>query len=156
MWNIHSVLNVLYSLVAKSNIKEQVSLVIQWFRQHADRLFSPLLSPQLEVVQAGGDPDSVAGEFGSHPLYKNIGYFSLIGLLRLHTQLGDYHTALESVANIQLSKKVSNTGHSLLFSCLLLVLLLSSFIFSVSSFFHPIFSLVHLHRCWPLQGCQLA
>ena len=61
---------------------------------------------QLEVVQAGGDPDSVAGEFGSHPLYKNIGYFSLIGLLRLHTQLGDYHTALESVANIQLSKKV--------------------------------------------------
>ena len=57
-------------------------------------------------MQAGGDPDSVAGEFGSHPLYKNIGYFSLIGLLRLHTQLGDYHTALESVANIQLSKKV--------------------------------------------------
>ena len=55
---------------------------------------------------AGEDPASVAGIFGSHSLYKNLGYFSLIGLLRLHCQLGDYHTALQSVTNVQLSKKV--------------------------------------------------
>lgn len=51
----------------------------------------------------------MAGDFGSHSLYKNLGYFSLIGLLRLHTQLGDYHQALQSVANVQLSKKVLAT-----------------------------------------------
>ena len=46
------------------------------------------------------------GEFGKHSLYKNLGYFSLIGLLRLHTQLGDYYQALQCVTNVQLSKKV--------------------------------------------------
>ena len=67
------------------------------------------LSTQLEAYYAGEDPDTVSGEFGSHSLYKNLGYFSLIGLLRLHTQLGDYHEALRSVANVQLSKKVLAT-----------------------------------------------
>ena len=46
------------------------------------------------------------GVFGGHSLYKNLGYFSLIGLLRLHSQLGDYYQALQCVANVQLSKKV--------------------------------------------------
>lgn len=55
---------------------------------------------------AGDDPETVAGVFGNHSLYKNLGYFSLIGLLRLHCQLGDYHTALSSVENLHLSKKV--------------------------------------------------
>ena len=55
---------------------------------------------------AGDEPESVAGRFGTHSLYKNLGYFSLIGLLRLHCQLGDYHAALSSVENLQLSKKV--------------------------------------------------
>ena len=48
----------------------------------------------------------MAGDFGSHSLYKNLGYFSLIGLLRLHTQLGDYYNALDSVKNVTISKKV--------------------------------------------------
>ena len=65
-----------------------------------------LVSPQLEAYYAGEDPASVADEFGNHSLYKNLGYFSLIGLLRLHTQLGDYHQALQAVSNVQLSKKV--------------------------------------------------
>jgi hypothetical protein len=38
-----------------------------------------------------------------------LGYYGLIGLLRIHTQLGDYHQALQSVSNVQLSKKVSHT-----------------------------------------------
>ena len=73
--------------------------------------FSPPSPRQLKAFQAGEEREAVAGEFGSHPLYKNLGYYSLIGLLRLHCQLGDYNTAMESVANVQLSKKAS-WGHT--------------------------------------------
>lgn len=81
IWNVHSVLNVLHSLVEKSNINRQ-----------------------LEVYTSGGDPDSVAGEFGQHALYKMLGYFSLIGLLRLHSLLGDYYQALKVLENIDFNK----------------------------------------------------
>ncbi|XP_041363691.1 eukaryotic translation initiation factor 3 subunit L-like [Gigantopelta aegis] len=82
IWNVHSVLNVLHSLVEKSNINKQ-----------------------LEVYISGGDADSVAGEFGQHSLYKMLGYFSLIGLLRLHSLLGDYYQALKVLENIDFNKK---------------------------------------------------
>lgn len=82
MWNVLCVLNVLHSLVDKSNIKMQ-----------------------LEVYASGGDPDSVAGEFGRHSLYKMLGYFSLVGLLRLHSLLGDYYQAIKVLENIELHKK---------------------------------------------------
>ncbi|XP_014663117.1 PREDICTED: eukaryotic translation initiation factor 3 subunit L-like [Priapulus caudatus] len=82
IWNVHSVLNVLHSLVDKSNINRQ-----------------------LEVYTSGGDPDSVAEEFGRHSLYKMLGYFSLIGLLRLHSLLGDYYQAIKVLENIELNKQ---------------------------------------------------
>lgn len=82
MWNVHSVLNVLHSLVDKSNINKQ-----------------------LEVYASGGDPDSVAGDFGRHSLYKMLGYFSLVGLLRLHSLLGDYYQALRVLEKIDFNKK---------------------------------------------------
>lgn len=82
VWNVLCVLNVLHSLVDKSNIKQQ-----------------------LEVYASGGDPDSVAGEFGSHSLYKMLGYFSLVGLLRLHSLLGDYYQAIKVLENIEVHKK---------------------------------------------------
>ena len=65
IWNVHIVLNVLHSLVSKSNINDQ-----------------------LEVFKQGGDPREVAGPFGSRPLYQMLGYFSLVGLLRLQSLLG--------------------------------------------------------------------
>ena len=71
IWNVLCVLNVLHSLVEKSNIKLQ-----------------------LQVSANGGDPESVAGKFGHHSLYKMLGFFSLIGLLRLHSLLGDYYEAI--------------------------------------------------------------
>ena len=80
---MHSVLNVLYSLVEMSRINEQ-----------------------LEVYAADGDPDTVAGDYGKLPLYKMFGYFSLIGLLRLHSLLGDYYQAIKVLANVDLHKKV--------------------------------------------------
>ncbi|XP_064619382.1 eukaryotic translation initiation factor 3 subunit L-like [Lineus longissimus] len=82
IWNVHSVLNVLHSLVDKSNINRQ-----------------------LEIYTSGGDPDSVASEFGRHSMYKMLGYFSLIGLLRLHSLLGDYYQALKALENIDFNKK---------------------------------------------------
>ncbi|KAL8567654.1 Eukaryotic translation initiation factor 3 subunit L [Nucella lapillus] len=82
IWNVHSVLNVLHSLVEKSNINRQ-----------------------LEIYASGGDPDSVSGEFGQNSLYKMLGYFSLVGLLRLHSLLGDYYQALKVLENIDFNKK---------------------------------------------------
>ncbi|OMJ29414.1 Eukaryotic translation initiation factor 3 subunit L [Smittium culicis] len=79
IWNTISVLNVLYSLVAKSNITKQ-----------------------LYVGVHGGDLAEAAGEYGSCQLYKMLGYFSLIGLLRVHCLLGDYTLALQSLENIDL------------------------------------------------------
>jgi len=49
---------------------------------------------------------AVAGEFGSHRLYKMLGYFSLVGLLRLHSLLGDYHQALRVIDNMNVNRKV--------------------------------------------------
>lgn len=58
------------------------------------------------MFSRAGDPDSVAGEFGRHSLYKMLGYFSLVGLLRLHSLLGDYYQALKVLENIDFNKKV--------------------------------------------------
>lgn len=49
----------------------------------------------------------MAGEFGKSPLYKMLGYFSLIALLRVHSMLGDYHLAVKVLENIDLHKNVS-------------------------------------------------
>lgn len=81
-WTILCILNVLHSLVEKSNIKLQ-----------------------LEVSASGGDPESVAGEFGRHSLYKMLGYFSLVEMLRLHSLLGDYYQAIKVLEPIEIHKK---------------------------------------------------
>lgn len=47
----------------------------------------------------------IVGDFGSKPLYRTLGYFSLIGLLRVHVLLGDYTLALKVMDNIELSPK---------------------------------------------------
>lgn len=82
LWNVHIVLNVLHSLIDKSNINEQ-----------------------LEAFKNGENPNDVAGVFGNKLLYKMLGYFSLVGLLRLHCLLGDYYQALRVMENIELNKK---------------------------------------------------
>uniref|UniRef100_A0A915PSX8 Eukaryotic translation initiation factor 3 subunit L n=1 Tax=Setaria digitata TaxID=48799 RepID=A0A915PSX8_9BILA len=81
-WNIYPVLNILYSLLAKSQIDEQ-----------------------LLAIREGRNPDDVADEFGRSALYFKLGYFSLIGLLRTHVLLGDYHQALKTVENLELDPK---------------------------------------------------
>ncbi|EGD79938.1 hypothetical protein PTSG_10220 [Salpingoeca rosetta] len=80
-WDVKVVFNVLHQLITRSRINEQ-----------------------LEAFQRGDNPADVADEFGNHPLYRMLGYFSLVGSLRLHTLMGDYRQALEAVRNIDLSK----------------------------------------------------
>ncbi|KAJ8677965.1 hypothetical protein QAD02_013752, partial [Eretmocerus hayati] len=82
VWDVLCVLNVLHYLIDKSKIKSQ-----------------------LEIYASGGDPDSVAGTFGKHSLYKMMGYFSLVGLLRVHSLLGDFHQAIKVLENVELYKK---------------------------------------------------
>ncbi|KAI9145593.1 RNA polymerase I-associated factor PAF67-domain-containing protein [Paraphysoderma sedebokerense] len=82
IWDVYNVLNILYQLISKSKIQEQ-----------------------LVAQRNGEDPTSVADAFGTHPLYKMLGYFSIIGLLRVHCLLGDYVLALKMMDNIELSKK---------------------------------------------------
>jgi len=81
-WGCYSVLNVLYSLIQRSQIQEQ-----------------------LEARKRGEDPAAYAGEYGNRPLYQMLGYFSLVGLLRVHCLLGDFSMALKTLDNIELNKK---------------------------------------------------
>ncbi|KNZ62371.1 eukaryotic translation initiation factor 3 subunit L [Puccinia sorghi] len=82
VWSCYSVLNVLYSLITKSKIQEQ-----------------------LAATRKGEDPDEVGGEWGARPLYRMLGYFSIIGLLRVHVLLGDYTLALQMMNDVELTKK---------------------------------------------------
>jgi RNA polymerase I-associated factor PAF67 len=50
----------------------------------------------------------IVGEYGSKHLYKMLGYFSIIGLLRVHTLLGDYTLALKVMDHIELNQKVGD------------------------------------------------
>jgi len=79
IWSVNLVINYLQSLVAKSNIVQ----VLQRQKQG--------------VEESTSQPD-----FHSHPVYRYIGYFSLIGLLRIHCLLGDYQLALKTIAPIDL------------------------------------------------------
>ncbi|OAA67077.1 eukaryotic translation initiation factor 3 subunit [Niveomyces insectorum RCEF 264] len=81
-WGCYSVLNVLYSLIQRSQITEQ-----------------------LAATKRNEDPMAVAGEYGSKNLYRMLGYFSIIGLLRVHCLLGDFSLALQTMDDIELNKK---------------------------------------------------
>ena len=81
-WGCYNVLNVLYSLIQKSQISEQ-----------------------LAAMKRGEDGAAYAGEYGNRTLYKMLGYFSIIGLLRVHCLLGDFSLALKTLDDIELNKK---------------------------------------------------
>lgn len=73
IWNVQSVLQLLHYLVHKSNI-------ISW-----------LLNGE---PSGSNDPDSSNFDISTLPAYRYIGYFAIIGLLRVNTLLGDYRLAL--------------------------------------------------------------
>lgn len=85
IWSPYSVLNALYSLIGRLKIYEQLAA-------QRNNL------PASKVAE-------IAGPYGQLPLYRNLGYFSIIGLLRIHTLLGDFTLALKTMEEIELSKK---------------------------------------------------
>ncbi|CCH44385.1 hypothetical protein BN7_3948 [Wickerhamomyces ciferrii] len=87
VWSAYSVLNALYSLIGRSKIVEQ------------------LKDSKLTSNNSNNINSEIAGEYGSLPLYRNLGYFSIIGLLRIHTLLGDFTLALKTMEYIDLDKK---------------------------------------------------
>ncbi|KAH8103323.1 eukaryotic translation initiation factor 3 subunit 6 [Cristinia sonorae] len=85
VWSSYSVLNVLYSLIQKSKIHENIA-----------------------AVQEGKSAEEIAeivGEYGVRPLYRMLGYFSIIGLLRVHSLLGDFTLALKVMEGVELNQK---------------------------------------------------
>jgi translation initiation factor 3 subunit L len=85
VWSSYSVLNVLYSLIQKSKINDYIV-----------------------AQQQGKSPEEIAeivGEYGQRPLYRMLGYFSIIGLLRVHVLLGDFTLALKVMDNVELNQK---------------------------------------------------
>ncbi|CEL54771.1 Eukaryotic translation initiation factor 3 subunit L OS=Ustilago maydis (strain 521 / FGSC 9021) GN=UM01228 PE=3 SV=1 [Rhizoctonia solani AG-1 IB] len=85
VWSCYSVLNVLYSLIQKSHINEY-----------------------LEAVQRGASAEEIteiSGEYGQRPTYRTLGFFSIIGLLRVHVLLGDYTLALKVMDLVKLNQK---------------------------------------------------
>jgi translation initiation factor 3 subunit L len=74
IWNVQSVLSYLHALVNKSNI-------IPWLLQDGR-------------PSGSSDPDDAEFDISTRPTYRYVGYFSIIGLLRVNTLLGDYRLAL--------------------------------------------------------------
>ncbi|KAI3922258.1 hypothetical protein MKX01_005947 [Papaver californicum] len=83
-WNVNGVLNFLQALVEKSKI-------IQILEQEKEGL-------EEFTINCGY---SYPG--GSNVL-KVLGYFSMVGLLRVHCLLGDYHTGLKCIQPIDISQ----------------------------------------------------
>ncbi|EFJ25086.1 hypothetical protein SELMODRAFT_146079 [Selaginella moellendorffii] len=85
VWNVYGVANFLQALIDKSEI-------LQVLEEEKDG-----------AVTAFSANDGYDYEGGSNVL-KVLGYFSIIGLARVHCLLGDYHTALKRLAHIDLTQ----------------------------------------------------
>jgi len=90
MWDVSNVLGKLYGFIQKSDIAGVLA---------AER------GDDGNNDEAGVDLAGAGFVFGATNLYKMLGYFSMIGLLRLHTMLGDYRLALDSIAPIDMTDK---------------------------------------------------
>jgi len=101
VWNVHSVLNVLHALVSKSNINKQLEVL-----KHAT--LSLTLSnggidqSQFTKYQQDLLLDLENDLFAQSSLYKMLGYFSLVGLLRLNSLFGDYYLAINTMHYVEL------------------------------------------------------
>jgi len=82
LWGIHSVLNVLYSIVEKSCIIQSLEAALG-------------SSGKSKTNRQPSQFD----EFADSEMYKYLGYFSLIGLLKFHVLTGDYQLAIDSIKN---------------------------------------------------------
>mmetsp|Transcript_20006 Transcript_20006/g.29749 ORF Transcript_20006/g.29749 Transcript_20006/m.29749 type:complete len:561 (-) Transcript_20006:26-1708(-) len=85
IWSVQKVFSYLYRLIQKSNIVQ-------------------VLAAEKEN-QSSDAVKQLAGPFGARNLYRMLGYFSIIGMCRVHCLLGDYHMALKTLEPIEFNKK---------------------------------------------------
>lgn len=101
VWNVHSVLNVLHALVSKSNINKQLEVL-----KHAT-LSLTIANGTIDQSQFSKYEQDLLQElendlFAQSSLYKMLGYFSLVGLLRLNSLFGDYYLAINTMKYVEL------------------------------------------------------
>ena len=112
-WAVQKVVYYLHALAERAEINATLS------GARASRVFPPPVRPRRPARPAraarcgsrrpaacrarAGEPTST--KFAGSSLYKMVGYFSLVGLLRVHCLLADYRLALQSVSSIDLGKK---------------------------------------------------
>ncbi len=101
VWNVHSVLNVLHALVSKSNINKQLEVL-----KHAT-LSLTIANGAIDQSQFSKYEQDLLLElendlFAQSSLYKMLGYFSLVGLLRLNSLFGDYYLAINTMKYVEL------------------------------------------------------
>ncbi|CAF1921023.1 unnamed protein product, partial [Brassica napus] len=84
-WNVYGVLNFLQALVEKSNIVN-------------------ILEQEKEGLEQFTATDGYDFSGGSNVL-KVPGYFSMVGLLRVHSLLGDYHSGLKWLQPIDITQQ---------------------------------------------------
>jgi len=101
VWNVHSVLNVLHALVSKSNINKQLEVL-----KHATLSLTissgGIDQSQFSKYQQDLLQDLENDLFAQSSLYKMLGYFSLVGLLRLNSLFGDYYLAINTMHYVEL------------------------------------------------------
>jgi len=83
VWSASSVIRYLESIINKSGIVA----ILEDQKHH------------------GEDRAAEVGNIATHSLFRQLGYFSIIGLLRVHVILADYHSALKTIAPIELFTK---------------------------------------------------
>ncbi|KAF5392196.1 hypothetical protein D9757_001522 [Collybiopsis confluens] len=81
VWSSYSVLNVLYSLIQKSKINEFIVALREKQGKEGART--------AEEIAESISP------YTALPLYRTLGYFSVLGLLRVHVLLGDFTLGLK-------------------------------------------------------------
>ena len=90
IWNVTSVIGYLEYLKSKSNI-------IAWLERGGER---GLVGGTEEAATTTADGEY---DFSSSETYRMLGYFCIIGQLRLHCLFRDYHLALKEISAIELS-----------------------------------------------------
>ncbi len=101
VWNVHSVLNVLHSLVSKSNINKQLE-VLKHATSSLANAGTGIDQNQFTKYQQDLLLDLENDPFAQSSLYKMLGYFSLVGLLRLNSLFGDYYLAINAMQYVEL------------------------------------------------------
>mmetsp|Transcript_32450 Transcript_32450/g.39280 ORF Transcript_32450/g.39280 Transcript_32450/m.39280 type:complete len:525 (-) Transcript_32450:495-2069(-) len=83
VWNVLGVLNYLQALIDKSGILDTLEK-----ERTGEEVFS----------------QNEGYDYNSSNVLRLLGYYSMVGLLRVHTLIGDYHSALKAIDPIDLDK----------------------------------------------------